>query len=187
MIKKNQFIQSKTYQILILFFLLVLPLIVLSCAKGDVPKSSLQLKNNLLYKRGSDIPFTGREKVRVEDKIIEYDVKDGYKHGEFILYFENGNIEMRGQLDSNRNIGKWSYYFPDGKLESEGLFDFDLPDGKWIWNFPDGKRKEEGEYNDGVRIGIWRQFDENGKLTFEHNYELSDSVTDDSKKQETIR
>ena len=134
-----------------------------------------------MYEKGSDIPFTGGVKDTVNNKVIEYDVKDGFKHGEFIVYFENGNIEMKGQLDSNRNIGKWSYYFPDGKLESEGSFDLDLPDGKWIWNFPDGKLKEEGKYNDGVRIGIWRQYDENGRITFEHNYELTDSVNDDSK------
>ena len=187
MIKISKSIQSDTIQILFFIFLLVIPLIVSSCAKEEVPKSSLVIKDNLLYKRGSDIPFSGREKAKIEDKIIEYDVKDGYKHGEFILHFENGNVEMKGQLDSNRNIGKWSYYFPDGKLESEGSFDLDLPDGKWIWNFPDGKLKEEGEYNDGVRIGIWRQYDENGKITFEYNYELTDSVTDDSKIQETSK
>jgi len=179
--------QSNTNQILFLTFLLVLSLLASSCVKEEVTKSSLELKNNLLYKRGSDVPFTGREKAKVEDKIIEYDVKDGYKHGDFILYFENGNVEMKGQLDSNRNIGKWSYYFPDETLESEGSFDLDLPDGKWIWNYPNGKIKEEGEYNDGVRIGIWRQYDENGKITFEHNYELNDAASDDSKIQETSK
>jgi len=168
-----------TFKIPSLIILLFLSIILTSCGKEEVPKSSLVIKDNLLYKKGSDVPFTGREKAKVEDKIIEYDVKNGYKHGDFILYFENGNIAMQGQLDSNRNIGKWSYYFPDGKLESEGYFNLDIPDGKWIWYFPGGKLKEKGEYNNGVRIGIWRQFDENGKLTFEHNYELTDSVTDD--------
>jgi len=186
-IKKFNLKQSKTYQLLVLIFLLILQLFVTSCVKEKIPESSLVLKDNLLYKRGSDIPFTGREKAKVEDKTIEYDVVDGYKHGDFILYFENGNVEMQGQIDSNRNTGKWSYYFPDGKLESEGSFKHDLPNGKWIWNFPDGKRKEEGEYNNGVRIGTWRQYDENGKITFEHNYELPDSAADDSKNQETSR
>ena len=176
--------QSKIFQITFFILLLILP-IMTSCTKDEIPKSSLVLKNNLLYKRGSDVPFTGREKAKLENKIIEYDVKDGYKHGEFILYFENGNIEMQGQLDSNRNIGKWSYYFPDGQLESAGSFNLDIPDGKWIWNFPDGKRKEDGEYNNGIRIGKWRQYDENGNITFEHDYQLSDSLKNDSEIQET--
>jgi antitoxin component YwqK of YwqJK toxin-antitoxin module len=174
----------KYLQIPSLIFLSSVLLILTSCGKEEFPKSSLVLKDNLLYKRGSDVPFTGKEKAKVENQFIEYDVKDGYKHGNFILYFENGNIAMKGQLDSNRNVGKWSYYFPDGKLESEGRFNFDLPDGKWIWNFPDGKKKEEGEYKNGIRIGTWYRYDDKGNVTFEYNYELTDSVTNDSKLQE---
>ena len=149
-----------------------------ACGKEEIPKSSLIVKNNLLYKNGSDIPFTGREKALVENKIIEYDVKDGVKHGEFRIFSENGNIEIQGQLDSNRNVGKWQYFYADGQIESEGFFNLDRPNGKWIWNYPDGKRKEEGVYQNGNRVGMWLQYDNNGKIVFEHNYELSDTTRD---------
>lgn len=161
--------------------IILLSVLIVSCGKEEIPKSSLILKNNLLYKRGSDVPFTGRERALVENKIVEYDVKDGLKHGEFKIYSKEGIIEIQGQLDSNRNIGKWQYFYPDGKIESEGYFNLDNPDGKWIWNYPDGKRKEEGDYKNGIRIGIWHQYDNAGKMIFEHNYEIEDSTADSSK------
>jgi len=165
-----------------IFSTLLVTILILttSCGKEEIPKSSLIVKDNLLYKEGSNIPFTGKEKALVNNKIVEYEVLDGLKHGEFKIYSEDGNLEMQGQLDSNRNVGKWQYYYPDGQIESEGNFSLDHPDGKWIWNYPDGKRKEEGQYDNGIRIGKWFLYDNNGDITSEHNYEHADSLTDSS-------
>lgn len=162
--------------------ILLVTLVFNSCQDKEekAPKSSLVLKNNLLYKIGSDKPFTGRERALVKNKIIEYDVKDGLKHGDFKMYFENGNIELQGQIDSNRNVGKWQYFYQNGQIESEGNFNFDHPDGKWIWYYSDGKRKEEGVYYNGVRVGMWFQYDSSGAVTHEHDYELGDNNTDSS-------
>ncbi|MGB5288292.1 MAG: hypothetical protein WBN42_07345 [Ignavibacteriaceae bacterium] len=168
------FNRSLRFLFFIPFFLL--SLIFISCGKEEIPKSSLIIKDNLLYKRDSNVPFTGREKALVQDKIIEYDVKDGYKHGEFKIFNLDGILEINGQLDSNRNIGKWQYYYSNGNLESEGNFDYDLPDGKWFWYYPDGKKKEEGFYNKGKRIGIWYQYDSGGKTILEKNFDIVDSL-----------
>ena len=167
---------TKTIRFLFLLTLFLLSLIFISCVKEEIPKSSLIIKNNLLYKRDSNVPFTGREKAFVQGKIIEYEVKDGYKHGEFRIYNIDGELEISGQLDSNRNIGKWQYFHPNGAIESEGNFDFDLPVGKWFWYYPDGKKKEEGSYKKGKRVGIWYQYDRNGKVNWEKNFDLEDSL-----------
>jgi antitoxin component YwqK of YwqJK toxin-antitoxin module len=158
-----------------LFFIL-LSLLFLSCGKEEIPKSSLIVKDNLLYKRGSNIPFTGREKALVDNKIVEYDVKDGLKHGDFRIFSADGKLEIQGQIDSNKNVGKWQYFYTNGKVESEGYFNYDRPDGKWVWNYPDGKRKEEGSYHNGERTGIWSQYDNNGEIIFENNYDLIDTL-----------
>ena len=101
---------------------ILLSMLFLSCGKEEIPKSSLIVKDNLLYKRGSNIPFTGREKALVDNKIVEYDVKDGLKHGEFRIFSADGKLEIQGQIDSNKNVGKWQYFYTNGKVESEGLF-----------------------------------------------------------------
>ncbi|MCW9066243.1 MAG: hypothetical protein OQJ78_08085 [Ignavibacteriaceae bacterium] len=164
------------------FFVIIIlfSVVFAACGKEEIPKSSLIIKDNLLYKEGSNVPFTGREKALVENKIVEYDVKDGVKHGEFRIYSEEGNIEIKGQLDSNRNVGKWQYFYPNGEIESEGYFNLDHPDGKWIWNYSDGKRKEEGVYNNGVRIGMWYQLDSSGTVKYEHDYKSGEANTDSS-------
>jgi antitoxin component YwqK of YwqJK toxin-antitoxin module len=162
------------FPILILFILF--SLILFSCGKEEIPKPSLIIKDNLLYKQNSNVPFTGKEKAKVKDKIIEYEVKDGYKHGEFKIYNLDGILEVSGQLDSNRNVGKWQYFHPNGVLESEGNFDSDLPEGKWLWYYPDGKKKEEGFFSKGKRVGIWYQYDRDGKINLEKNFDLVDSL-----------
>jgi MORN repeat variant len=162
--------------------IILLSLVLNSCQEKveEAPKSSLELRDNLLYKVGSDKPFTGRERALVKGKIIEYDVKDGLKHGEFKVFFENGNIEMQGQIDSNRNVGKWQYFYEDGNIESEGNFDFDKPNGKWIWYYPDGTKREEGNYNNGIQVGTWFEFDSTGTVISEHEYEMGESSKDSS-------
>jgi len=167
---------SRLYK-LTLFFAVLFSLLIYSCTKEEIPKSSLIIKDNLLYKRGSDIPFTGREKALVDHKIVEYDVKDGLKHGEFRIFSEDGILEVQGQIDSNRNVGKWQYFYANGEIESEGYFNLDLPDGKWFWNYPDGKKKEEGFYQNGERIGMWYRYDNNGEVIFEKNYDLNDTLS----------
>lgn len=166
----------------IFFFLLIsITILSLSCGKEEIPKSTLVIKDNLLYKQGSNVPFTGRERALVENKIIEYDVKDGYKHGEFRIFSEDGVLEMEGQTDSNRNVGKWKYFYSNGKIESEGNFVNDIPEGFWVWNYPDGKKKEEGYYKQGKRVGLWYVYDTVGNITLEKNYDLEDSTAVEDK------
>ena len=159
-----------------LLFALIISLLFYSCTEKEIPKSSLILKDNLLYKQGSNIPFTGRERAMVENEIVEYDVKDGYKHGEFRIFSMDGKLQMQGQLDSNRNVGKWQYFYPNGEIESEGYFINNRPNGNWVWNYPDGKKKEEGFYQNGERIGMWFQYDNNGEIIFEKNFDLKDTL-----------
>jgi len=166
----------KLYKLSILL-VIIFSLLFYSCTKEEAPKSSLIVKDNLLYKQGSNIPFTGRERALVNNQIIEYDVKDGLKHGEFRIFSEDGILEVQGQIDSNRNVGKWQYFYANGEIESEGYFNLDLPDGKWFWNYPDGKKKEEGFYQNGERIGMWYRYDNNGEVIFEKNYDLNDTVS----------
>jgi len=157
----------------------VASIIVISqaCEKNDIPKSDLFIKDSLIYKKGSDTPFTGREKARIEDKIIEYDIVNGIKHGEFFLYYEDGTLQMKGRIDNNKNIGKWQYFYTNGEIESEGFFVDDIPEGRWTWFYANGKLKEEGSYHNGQRVGWWKQFDENGNIIFENEFEMNDSLS----------
>jgi antitoxin component YwqK of YwqJK toxin-antitoxin module len=169
--------KTKLIQILLFSTLLIVVIFLASfCEEEYVPESSLEMRDTLIYKKGSDIPFTGREKAKVKDKVIEYDIVNGLKQGEFIIYYENGNMQIKGQMENNRNVGKWQYFYETGEIESEGYFVDDQPEGRWVWYSPSGKLKEEGSYKQGRRIGKWKTFDENGNVMQEKEFSFDDTT-----------
>lgn len=144
--------------------------------ENDIPPSTLEMRDTLIYKKGSKIPYTGTEKARIENKIIEYEVVNGMKQGDFNLYYENGNIEIKGQMEKNKNIGMWRYYYESGQVESEGEFVNNLPNNEWKWYYRSGKLREIGKFKNGKRIGLWNQYDENGNITEEKEFVETDST-----------
>lgn len=167
---------------LFLIKFILISVIFLSCSeskKSDI-EQPLVLKDGLLYKDStSTVPYTGRHKSKVLDKAIEYEVKDGIKNGDFILYFPNGKIEMIGKIVNDKNEGEWKYYLPDGTLQTVGVFVNDVPESTWTWYYQDGKVFEQGSFSNGVRVGEWKTFDQYGKVRvlrrFE-NGEIKDST-----------
>lgn len=169
--------QKINKSILLLFGILLL--LFSACSKNEVPESTLEMRDTLIYKKGETKPYTGHEKALIQDKVIEYDVVDGIKQGDFKLYYSNGNVQIEGEVKDNKNIGEWKYYYESGEIESKGLFEEDKPKGEWTWYYPSGKIKEHGNYFEGNRIGTWQQFDESGEVTDEKDFSLQDSVSSD--------
>ncbi|MEP0861646.1 MAG: toxin-antitoxin system YwqK family antitoxin [Ignavibacterium sp.] len=161
-------------RILLLPFIVFISLLFFSCeqAKKSDIEQPLVLKNGLLYKDSTaTIPFTGRHKSKVIDKVIEYEVKDGIKNGDFILYYPNGKVEMKGKILNDKNEGEWKYYLPDGTLQTVGIFVNDVPESTWTWYYQDGKIFEQGNFKNGIRIGEWKTFDQYGKLRVSRKFE----------------
>jgi antitoxin component YwqK of YwqJK toxin-antitoxin module len=150
---------------LIYFFLAVVFTACASKENDEKISHPLVLKDGLLYSDSlSTVPFTGRNKSRMLDMKIEYDVVNGKKEGDIIFYYPDDKIQMIGKMKENKNNGEWKYYFPDGSLETSGYFENDIPTGKWTWFYPNGKVVEEGNYVLGKREGEWNNYDSTGKL-----------------------
>ena len=156
--------------------------ILVACKKADEQNFSrpLVIKNGLLYSDTlSTTPFTGRNKSHMRDMKIEYDVVNGKKEGDFIIYFPNNNIQMVGKMKENKNFGEWKYYYQDGSLQTSGFYDNDIPTGKWMWFNSNGKVIEEGNYLNGNREGEWKSYDSTGSINiiriFKEN-KLTDST-----------
>ena len=166
-----------TMVIVTLLILLFVPITFLSCSKSESKSnmsSPLVLRNGLLFKDSlSTTPFTGRNKSKMLDQTIEYDVVDGIKSGDFIIYHKNGKVQMQGTMTNNLNIGEWKYYRIDGTLETIGTFENDTPSGKWQWYYQGGKVAEEGFFNKGLRDGEWKDYDTTGKLAIIIKYKMN--------------
>ena len=159
--------------------LILLSFIFFNCAEKYDSGKDLYMKNGLIYKKGENKPFTGKVKGKANNKTIQYEVKNGLKDGEFILYFPNGTVQIKGNMIKNKNEGEWSYYYSDKTLESRGDFKDDLANGTWVWYFHNGNLKEEGKYTDGEREGEWRSFNDDGSLYIKRYFKdnvLVDSV-----------
>lgn len=146
----------------------------------EVNEVSLQIviRDGLIYKQGNDSPYTGHVIDTLDKKIIEYDVVNGLKHGEFSISNLEGNFSCFGFVEQNKNVGNWKYFYDDGRLESTGDFIDDKPHGKWIWYFKNGKIKSEGNYLSGKPDGRWFKYDYQGHLNQVIYYSEGEIVSD---------
>jgi antitoxin component YwqK of YwqJK toxin-antitoxin module len=100
-------------------------------------------------------------------RIVE-NYKGGKKHGEYIIYCEDGNLHEMGQYDNDKKIGEWkSWWYRERlnkyKLNSnaevkDGLHEIShyndgLLDGEFITYHLDGLRNKECFYHKGELYG----------------------------------
>ncbi|MCG2420510.1 hypothetical protein K8089_15925 [Aequorivita sp. F47161] len=115
-----------------------------------------------------------------------------YKKKDFKDFYRNGNIRIKGELESRHKLiksndekdwfksGEWTYYYPDGNIWLKGNYNRNELIGEWIANYPDGKIFLKGKYqqyftsaeemlmnteNRFVRsVGEWISFWNNGEI-----------------------
>lgn len=146
-------------------------LISTGCGKEKEEVHFLVYADSLIFVEGTREPFSGTRTAIIEGKHLEYEVVEGIKHGSFKIFHQNGNVEILGQIENNKNTGIWKYYYEDGSLECGGKFENDKPEGKWTWYYPTGEIKEEGIFHNGKREGVWFMYDGIGNVINEKNYD----------------
>lgn len=156
--------EGKTASWFIKLIIVGFSLILLGGCNKYYSSHHVYIVDGLIFKQGEIGPFTGRILDTLENKIVEYDVVNGLKNGEFCVSTLSGQFTVSGTLKNNMNAGTWSYFYETGQLESRGSFRNDLPQGKWQWFYKDGKLKSEGYYINGIEEGVWKSFNEQGGL-----------------------
>ena len=170
----------------VLISLFVISSILTSCGdKGH--QVQLEMRDSLIYLKGTDSLFTGTERAAVHDKTVIYDVVKGKKNGSFKILYADGNPQITGTMVDNSNEGKWSYYYPDSKIESAGLFKNNLPEGEWKWYFDSGKLKEVGGYVKGRRNGKWLQFDKSGNIVLQKYFKDGEEIKNPDEEKSSVK
>lgn len=137
----------------------------------DTDSNKIIFNEELIYSEGTDIPFTGKMLDTLDNKlIVEFNVVDGFKQGEFFLLKMDGSYAVLGFMSKNKNDGDWKYFYDSGQLECAGSFNNDEPSGKWIWYYKNGLIRCEGNYLNGKPEGQWTKYDQNGNATIKVNY-----------------
>jgi antitoxin component YwqK of YwqJK toxin-antitoxin module len=157
-------------EILIIIALLVVFFYNWKIVSPDTYKISSSI-SGLIYSEGTSTPFTGRMQDTIDNKmLVEFDVVDGIKQGEFVMSTLDGNFAIIGHMKKNKNDGNWKYFYNNGQLECSGDFNNDHPVGKWIWFYENGSLKCEGTYINGKAEGKWTKYNIDGTLNRIINY-----------------
>ena len=142
--------------------ILFVSILFVSCSSTKRANYSMG-KDGLIYKYGSHKLYSGII-VDTADVIIQYNVVEGKKTGQFITHYLNGQIEKIGFIQKNLNEGEWRYYYPNGKLESIGYYQNSKAQGKWTYYYSNGIIKTEGNYINSERVGRWIFYLYSGKV-----------------------
>jgi antitoxin component YwqK of YwqJK toxin-antitoxin module len=134
--------------------------------------------SDLIYSRDKSMPFTGKMQDTLDNKFIaEFEVVDGFKQGEFILFTLDGNFAVKGFMNKNKNEGTWKYFYDDGKLECMGDFNNDEAVGKWTWFYNSGSVKSEGTFIKGKPDGRWLKYNPEGVPVIIINYTKGEVIS----------
>lgn len=135
-------------------FLVLIVITIISCNNNQKEVQAVQhdtIKTNKL------IP------VGTADSVI--------KNGEYIKYYRNGVIEMRGIMKDGKRDGVWKSWYENGSPWSETTFSEGKKSGKTITWYKNGQKRYEGGYKYDNESGTWIYWDEDGKEINRSNYD----------------
>jgi len=75
------------------------------------------------------------------------DIRDG----EYIEYFENGNIREKCNFVNNTYHGKYESYYENGIMEKSGMYENDEKQGEWL-NYTYDEKCKKSYYKNDVLI-----------------------------------
>jgi len=113
-----------------------------------VNKKELESREDIVYLKGSDTPYTGKAFALYENgqKESEVNFKDGNFDGLGVEWYENGQKQSEGN-------------YKDGNF-----------DGLWVEWYENGQKMTEENHKDGEMDGLVVFWHENGQKRWEVNY-----------------
>lgn len=86
----------------------------------------------------AEIPYpSGRIKYRYTRYLAPSGDK-WIRHGLFVGYYENGNIQTEGSYDHGTEEGVWRDYHENGRLAAQGTYEGGKEVGEWKYWAADG-------------------------------------------------
>ena len=132
--------------------LLILLFVSFSNPSLSETKDDLVERNNLIYKKFSDVPFSG-----VLEGQWDGEFKDGKKVGLWRIYYVNGQLREKGSYIDGIKDGYWEKFLDDGKNIYKGFWKNGKREGLWEFYF-EGQLELKGSFVDGKPTGIWEDY-----------------------------
>jgi antitoxin component YwqK of YwqJK toxin-antitoxin module len=137
----------------------------------DISWYDLEVRDGLYYEKSKNVLFTGEMNGKELGKIIK-----GKKEGEWLEYWDNGQLYSRKNYKDGKYDGKYSSYYEskkDGELldyyESGVLnwketFKKGIIEGQSLIYFETGTLWYNTNFKNGKRHGEYLKYNSNGKL-----------------------
>ena len=162
---------------------------------GAVEYRTLEKRDGILYKKGSDDLYSGvvyqlheSGKKKIEGKIA-YGLRNGYevswyqngeekhrgtyrddlRNGEMILYYENGKERVKVNYKNDKVDGLVAAWYENGMERTLMVFDSDTPNGIAQFWYENGQMFSDGRMEDGNPVGALKAWHENGNKWLEVN------------------
>lgn len=95
---------------------------------------------------------------------LEGQIIDGEKTGKWTYFYENGNMISTVDYIDGRENGLTTIYYENGNINSKGKLIDNIKEGYWETYFDSGVLANNGEYKSGEREGKWIYYHENGTV-----------------------
>ena len=107
-------------------------LILSSCSK-EVPLEQTVVRGEIVYLVNSEEPFTGTTVSYYENGQLETkgNYKDGNEEGLREGYFDNGQLEYKTNYKDGKLVGLVENYYENGQLQLKGNYKDEKEDGLW--------------------------------------------------------
>lgn len=178
------------------FLLATLATLNIAFAQDYSSAPNLERKEQVMYLKGSDSPYTGEYNMNHENgkPFIRGKYINGLKEGKWMVYDSVALLRSEESFVNNLWDGIRKTYHASGKISTienfkaglrsgmqEGYYEngqaiFKVnhengkKEGKWIYYYTNGKPWEKGQYKNGKNEGKWTTYDEAGKVTMVRKY-----------------
>ena len=98
-----------------IFLILVISMMSLvSSSSWGLTLDDLVYRKGIAYEKFTDVPFTGEVEGQFQGAF-----KNGWREGEWKVYFENGILRYKGDYKKGKMHGSFITYNEDGSIEKD--------------------------------------------------------------------
>jgi antitoxin component YwqK of YwqJK toxin-antitoxin module len=87
-----------------------------------------------------------------------------YKKFTYVLFIGDISGQQNGAIITGKRDGFWESYYENGQLNWKGNYKDDCLDGPWEYYYDNGQLSYKGNYIGGKEDGIFEHYKENGKF-----------------------
>jgi antitoxin component YwqK of YwqJK toxin-antitoxin module len=95
---------------------------------------------------------------------------NGYKQGNWLKKYNNGNIKYKGQFTDDKPFGLFYYFYENGKLKAEKKFFHDGQAASTHFYDKSGNLKSSGIYVNELKDSTWNYYNSDSIIIMSEQY-----------------